>query len=153
VTVNDDVKTLHENESIYIPIDAVHRLENPGKILLELIEVEVISAKTTLSASRMSTTGASAAAAVAHGHIIRVVSAILPPSSLPQRSAGPGGAAGLVRASRRFVRRRLIECDGSRRQSYSRHGNIVECPRATECWGPWGLGYLGLDIVYCITSA
>jgi mannose-1-phosphate guanylyltransferase/mannose-6-phosphate isomerase len=40
VTVNDLVKTLHENESIYIPIGAVHRLENPGKILLELIEVQ-----------------------------------------------------------------------------------------------------------------
>jgi mannose-1-phosphate guanylyltransferase / mannose-6-phosphate isomerase len=40
VTVNDDVKTVHENESVYIPIGAVHRLENPGKILLELIEVQ-----------------------------------------------------------------------------------------------------------------
>ena len=40
VTVNEDVKTVHENESIYIPIGAVHRLENPGKILLELIEVQ-----------------------------------------------------------------------------------------------------------------
>jgi mannose-1-phosphate guanylyltransferase / mannose-6-phosphate isomerase len=40
VTVNDIVKTVHENESIYIPIGAVHRLENPGKILLELIEVQ-----------------------------------------------------------------------------------------------------------------
>jgi mannose-1-phosphate guanylyltransferase/mannose-1-phosphate guanylyltransferase/mannose-6-phosphate isomerase len=40
VTVDDVVKTVHENESIYIPIGAVHRLENPGKILLELIEVQ-----------------------------------------------------------------------------------------------------------------
>ena len=40
VTVNEDVKTVHENESVYIPIGAVHRLENPGKILLELIEVQ-----------------------------------------------------------------------------------------------------------------
>src|SRR5689334_3605007 len=40
VTVHDQVKTVHENESIYIPIGAVHRLENPGKILLELIEVQ-----------------------------------------------------------------------------------------------------------------
>ena len=40
VTVNETVKTLHENESIYIPMGAVHRLENPGKILLELIEVQ-----------------------------------------------------------------------------------------------------------------
>ncbi|MGJ4947754.1 mannose-1-phosphate guanylyltransferase/mannose-6-phosphate isomerase [Bradyrhizobium sp. HKCCYLS20291] len=40
VTVNEMVKTVHENESIYIPMGAVHRLENPGKILLELIEVQ-----------------------------------------------------------------------------------------------------------------
>ena len=40
VTVNESVKTVHENELIYIPIGAVHRLENPGKILLELIEVQ-----------------------------------------------------------------------------------------------------------------
>ncbi|MET0708189.1 MAG: mannose-1-phosphate guanylyltransferase/mannose-6-phosphate isomerase [Tardiphaga sp.] len=40
VTVNDLVKIVHENESIYIPIGATHRLENPGKILLELIEVQ-----------------------------------------------------------------------------------------------------------------
>jgi mannose-1-phosphate guanylyltransferase / mannose-6-phosphate isomerase len=41
VTVNDDVRTVHENESIYIPIGSVHRLANPGKIPLELIEVQV----------------------------------------------------------------------------------------------------------------
>jgi mannose-1-phosphate guanylyltransferase / mannose-6-phosphate isomerase len=40
VTVNEDVRIVHENESIYIPIGAVHRLENPGKISLELIEVQ-----------------------------------------------------------------------------------------------------------------
>ena len=40
VTVDDVVKIVHENESIYIPIGAVHRLENPGKIPLELIEVQ-----------------------------------------------------------------------------------------------------------------
>ena len=40
VTVNELVKTVHENESVYIPIGAVHRLENPGKIQLELIEVQ-----------------------------------------------------------------------------------------------------------------
>ncbi|WP_375414104.1 mannose-1-phosphate guanylyltransferase/mannose-6-phosphate isomerase [uncultured Bradyrhizobium sp.] len=40
VTVNELVKTVHENESVYIPIGATHRLENPGKILLELIEVQ-----------------------------------------------------------------------------------------------------------------
>ncbi|MBN9585521.1 MAG: mannose-1-phosphate guanylyltransferase/mannose-6-phosphate isomerase [Afipia sp. 62-7] len=40
VTVNDQQKMVHENESIYIPIGAVHRMENPGKIPLELIEVQ-----------------------------------------------------------------------------------------------------------------
>jgi mannose-1-phosphate guanylyltransferase / mannose-6-phosphate isomerase len=40
VTVNELVKTVHENESIYIPIGATHRMENPGKIPLELIEVQ-----------------------------------------------------------------------------------------------------------------
>jgi mannose-1-phosphate guanylyltransferase / mannose-6-phosphate isomerase len=40
VTVNDEIKTVHENESVYIPMGAVHRLENPGKIMLELIEVQ-----------------------------------------------------------------------------------------------------------------
>jgi mannose-1-phosphate guanylyltransferase/mannose-6-phosphate isomerase len=40
VTVNELQKVVHENESIYIPIGAVHRLENPGKIPLELIEVQ-----------------------------------------------------------------------------------------------------------------
>jgi mannose-1-phosphate guanylyltransferase/mannose-6-phosphate isomerase len=41
VTVGDDVRPVHENESIYVPIGARHRLANPGKIPLELIEVQV----------------------------------------------------------------------------------------------------------------
>jgi len=41
VTVGNDTRTIHENESIYIPIGCVHRLANPGKIPLELIEVQV----------------------------------------------------------------------------------------------------------------
>jgi mannose-6-phosphate isomerase-like protein (cupin superfamily) len=40
VTVGDEVKTVHENQSVYIPIGTRHRLENPGKIDLELIEVQ-----------------------------------------------------------------------------------------------------------------
>lgn len=40
VTVNELHKIVHENESIYIPIGATHRMENPGKIPLELIEVQ-----------------------------------------------------------------------------------------------------------------
>ncbi len=41
VTVNENVLLLHETESAYIPIGAVHRLANPGRIPLELIEVQV----------------------------------------------------------------------------------------------------------------
>jgi mannose-1-phosphate guanylyltransferase/mannose-6-phosphate isomerase len=41
VTVGDKTLTRHENESVYIPIGNVHRLVNPGKIELELIEVQV----------------------------------------------------------------------------------------------------------------
>jgi len=40
VTIGEEIKMLHENESVYIPIGARHRLENPGKIDLELIEVQ-----------------------------------------------------------------------------------------------------------------
>jgi mannose-1-phosphate guanylyltransferase/mannose-6-phosphate isomerase len=40
VTVDNMEKIVHENESIYIPIGATHRMENPGKIPLELIEVQ-----------------------------------------------------------------------------------------------------------------
>jgi mannose-1-phosphate guanylyltransferase/mannose-6-phosphate isomerase len=41
VTLHKDTRIVHENESIYIPIGSVHRLANPGKIPLELIEVQV----------------------------------------------------------------------------------------------------------------
>jgi mannose-1-phosphate guanylyltransferase/mannose-6-phosphate isomerase len=40
VTVDHDVKTVTENQSIYIPLGAVHRMENPGKLPLTLIEVQ-----------------------------------------------------------------------------------------------------------------
>jgi mannose-1-phosphate guanylyltransferase/mannose-6-phosphate isomerase len=40
VTINDTVRSVHENESVYIPIGSVHRLANQGKIPLELIEVQ-----------------------------------------------------------------------------------------------------------------
>lgn len=40
VTVGKEEKILRENESTYIPLGEVHRLENPGKIPLELIEVQ-----------------------------------------------------------------------------------------------------------------
>ncbi|NVM78701.1 mannose-1-phosphate guanylyltransferase/mannose-6-phosphate isomerase [Duganella sp. SG902] len=40
VTCGDTVTLLTENESTYIPIGATHRLENPGKLPLHLIEVQ-----------------------------------------------------------------------------------------------------------------
>ena len=41
VTVDDRVVLVHENEAVYLPIGSMHRLNNPGKIPLELIEVQV----------------------------------------------------------------------------------------------------------------
>ena len=40
VTCGDQMFDLHENESTYIPIGQRHRLENPGNIPLEIIEVQ-----------------------------------------------------------------------------------------------------------------
>jgi mannose-1-phosphate guanylyltransferase/mannose-6-phosphate isomerase len=40
VTIGEQVRPVHENESIYIPIGSVHRMANRGKIPLELIEVQ-----------------------------------------------------------------------------------------------------------------
>ncbi len=40
-TVDDRVILLHETESVYVPIGATHRLANPGRIPVELIEVQV----------------------------------------------------------------------------------------------------------------
>jgi mannose-1-phosphate guanylyltransferase/mannose-6-phosphate isomerase len=40
VTCGDTVSLLSENESTYIPIGMQHRLENPGKVPLDIIEVQ-----------------------------------------------------------------------------------------------------------------
>jgi mannose-1-phosphate guanylyltransferase/mannose-6-phosphate isomerase len=40
VTIGEQIRAVHENESIYIPIGSVHRMANRGKIPLELIEVQ-----------------------------------------------------------------------------------------------------------------
>jgi mannose-1-phosphate guanylyltransferase/mannose-6-phosphate isomerase len=40
ITCDDKVFLLSENESTYIPIGATHRIENPGKLPLHLIEVQ-----------------------------------------------------------------------------------------------------------------
>jgi mannose-1-phosphate guanylyltransferase/mannose-6-phosphate isomerase len=41
VECNKETRIVHENESFYVPIGSLHRLTNPGKIPLELIEVQV----------------------------------------------------------------------------------------------------------------
>lgn len=40
VQVGEAVRMVAENESVYVPCGELHRLGNPGKILLELIEVQ-----------------------------------------------------------------------------------------------------------------
>jgi len=40
VTRNDEVVLLSEDQSVYIPVGTRHRLENPGRIPLEIIEVQ-----------------------------------------------------------------------------------------------------------------
>jgi mannose-1-phosphate guanylyltransferase/mannose-6-phosphate isomerase len=40
VTVDDEVKLVSENQSVYVPLGVVHRMENPGKVAMELIEVQ-----------------------------------------------------------------------------------------------------------------
>lgn len=40
VTMGETVLMIHENESVFIPQTMKHRLENPGKIALEVIEVQ-----------------------------------------------------------------------------------------------------------------
>ncbi len=40
VTSNEDIRLVHENESIFLPLGTIHRMENPGKIPLTVIEVQ-----------------------------------------------------------------------------------------------------------------
>lgn len=40
VTIDDDVKMVGENQSVFIPLGAVHRMENRGKVNMTLIEVQ-----------------------------------------------------------------------------------------------------------------
>ena len=40
VTVDNEVRLVTENQSVYIPLGAVHRMENPGKLPMVLIEVQ-----------------------------------------------------------------------------------------------------------------
>lgn len=41
VTIGDKEEIVHEGESIFVPKSAIHRVENPGKVALEIIEVQV----------------------------------------------------------------------------------------------------------------
>jgi mannose-1-phosphate guanylyltransferase / mannose-6-phosphate isomerase len=40
VTVDDSVSLVTENQSVYIPLGAKHRMENPGRVPMVLIEVQ-----------------------------------------------------------------------------------------------------------------
>lgn len=40
VTIGEEVRLVHENQSVYIPMGTVHRLANQGKIPLEIVEVQ-----------------------------------------------------------------------------------------------------------------
>ena len=40
VTIGDEVQLVSENQSVYVPLGAVHRMENPGKVPMVLIEVQ-----------------------------------------------------------------------------------------------------------------
>ena len=40
VTIGETIQMVHENESVFVPQTTNHRLENPGKLPLEIIEVQ-----------------------------------------------------------------------------------------------------------------
>ena len=40
VTIGGEVQLISENQSVYVPLGAVHRMENPGKVPMVLIEVQ-----------------------------------------------------------------------------------------------------------------
>jgi len=40
VTIDNEVSLVTENQSVYVPLGVRHRLENPGKVDLRLIEVQ-----------------------------------------------------------------------------------------------------------------
>ena len=41
VTIDKDVKLVSEGQSVYVPLGAIHRMENPGKLPMVLIEVQI----------------------------------------------------------------------------------------------------------------
>lgn len=40
VTIENELRLISENQSVYIPLGAKHRLRNPGKLPIILIEVQ-----------------------------------------------------------------------------------------------------------------
>ncbi|MEE2999655.1 MAG: mannose-1-phosphate guanylyltransferase/mannose-6-phosphate isomerase [Pseudomonadota bacterium] len=41
VTIDDEVKFVKEGQSVYVPLGSIHRMENPGKLPMVLIEVQI----------------------------------------------------------------------------------------------------------------
>ena len=41
VTIDDEVKLVSEGQSVYVPLGSIHRMENPGKLPMLLIEVQI----------------------------------------------------------------------------------------------------------------
>ena len=41
VTIDDEVKLVNQGQSVYVPLGAIHRMENPGKLPMLLIEVQI----------------------------------------------------------------------------------------------------------------
>jgi len=41
VTIQDEERLVHEGQSIFVPKSSIHRVENPGRVPLEIIEVQV----------------------------------------------------------------------------------------------------------------
>ena len=41
VTIDDDVKLVREGQSVYVPLGAIHRMENPGRLPVTLIEIQI----------------------------------------------------------------------------------------------------------------
>ena len=41
VTIDEDVQIITEGQSVYVPLGAIHRMENPGKLPMLLIEVQI----------------------------------------------------------------------------------------------------------------
>ena len=41
MTIDDEIKLVNEGHSVYVPKEAIHRMENPGKSPMILIEVQI----------------------------------------------------------------------------------------------------------------